>query len=1141
MYARLAGLLLLVLILFSSLQAYGFDLWSSGGSMSIPGPWRYWFVVLDDFSGVSDVDSLMALSRGAQEPVVRIIESLGGRVIHRHWLVNAVSFEAPPDVAFKIASLGYRVAPSLAFKPSILGVSVRGGVEPLDPIGVDTIGARRLHALGITGAGVRVAIIDTGVENDHPWLVRGGRSVVAWEVDATGTGVVDYCGKMVGYYWGGLHGTHVAGIVAGQHPIVRGVAPGAWIYDIIVFREDAYCWWAYGHDIVRGVELALLGPDGRPGTGDEADVINLSLGAIIPPWMLAGIRSGRIEDPIVRALERAVSMGKVVVVASGIDAGHMTMNFLCGAQGVICVGSSNQMGSSDRGDDRISWFSSRGPLAWFDVGPTVVAPGENILSTIPTDLARQLGLAEPALELSGTSMAAPHISGAVALLLEHYRRQGRILTVDMTSRLLVHSSTTVKTTLGSDLAGAHEAGAGLVNVYNAAFTELLVDVNGSYMLTVVALDSKVNLRLTARNIGVSTLTADITVWLDDSFRPPREGFEHAVTVTPRRITIPPAGTAEATITIDAGILPPGLYGGYVDLLVGGRSYRVVLSLVVPAKLEVSELAARSEVELLVGRHTGLGWTYLEWVLAVFYVDKPLRGVAGFRVEVRDVCASPVAIKVFDPVTGYMLSSGPPGYMLVKPGLYLVLVEVDILYSALRLACPSRGFVILEAPLLEEVVSTLQSKLLDIQSQVLTLSTRISVIESRLSDLELRLQNVESRLSSVEFTISALQSRVQGLESRVEALSQELSNVRAQVEMLSGSLEGLSSRVSSLEGYVKALASNVSRLELSIAKLESRIETLEVEVANNKAAVEGLRRDLEALRSEFTNTTRELKREIDSIRGDLVGLERRLNETSVELKSLIKASEERTARALEDLARRLNETTVELKKLVEESRAEAAKAIEGVLRRLNETTVELKALIGESEVRTAKAIEGVLLKLNQAVAELKTLIEASEAKTAKALEEQARKLNEIAVELKTMMEASEQKTAKALEEQARRVESLAANMRLLTAALDRLESKLGEANKTISLKLELLKTSIEGQESRVKMVEDRVRTLKEDLERTSSKLEEARRTLEDMISEESRQAQETARRSLTVGLAALAIGILALAAAGYTMLRSRRAS
>jgi hypothetical protein len=74
-------------------------------------------------------------------------------------------------------------------------------------------------------------------------------------------------------------------------------------------------------------------------------------------------------------------------------------------------------------------------------------------------------------------MAAPHVSGAVALLLEHYRRLGRVLTVDMATRLLVHSSTTIRTTHGLDVAGAHEAGAGLIDVYNAAFTELLVDVN----------------------------------------------------------------------------------------------------------------------------------------------------------------------------------------------------------------------------------------------------------------------------------------------------------------------------------------------------------------------------------------------------------------------------------------------------------------------------------------------------------------------------------------------------------------------------------------------------------------------------------------------------------------------------------------
>jgi peptide deformylase len=74
-----------------------------------------------------------------------------------------------------------------------------------------------------------------------------------------------------------------------------------------------------------------------------------------------------------------------------------------------------------------------------------------------------------------------------------------------------------------------------------------------------------------------------------------------------------------------------------------------------------------------------------------------------------------------------------------------------------------------------------------------------------------------------------------------------------------------------------------------------------------------------------------------------------------------------------------------------------------------------------------------------------------------------------------------------------------------------------------------------------MVEDRVKTLREDLEKTSRNLEEARRTLEDMIARETREAQETAARSTMIGLAALAIGLAAVATTGYTMLISRRAT
>jgi predicted nucleic acid-binding Zn-ribbon protein len=925
--------------------------------------------------------------------------------------VNAVSFEASPDVALRIASLGYTVIPSLTLEPQMVRARTQGGVEPLDPIGVDTIGARRLHALGITGAGVRVAVVDTGVENLHPWLMRGGRSVVEWEVDATGTGIVDYCGKRIGFHEGGFHGTHVAGIIAGQHPRTPGVAPGALIYDIIVFREEAYCWWAYAHDIVRGVELALLGPDGRPNTGDEADVINLSLGSLWPPWWVVDVRSGRVVEP----LERAVGMGKVVVVAGGNAAGHMTINTLCAAQGVICVGSSNQLGTSDRGDDVISLFSSRGPLPWFDVGPTVVAPGERIYSTIPTALASQLRLPEPALEASGTSMAAPHVSGAVALLLEHYRRLGRVLTVDMAVRLLVHSSTTAKTTWGLDLAGAHEAGAGLIDVYNAAFTELLVDVNGSYMATVVALGDRVNLRLTAYNTGASPVTASVRVWLDDSFRPPMEGYEHAVAISPSSITVPPGGRAEAIITIDVGKLPPGLYGGYVDLVTGGRSYRVVVSLVVPAKLERVGLTARSEVELLIGKHF---WAWFEWVATVFYVDKPLREFASVRVEVADVYAVPATVKVFDVGAGRMVSSGHPGYILARQGLYVVLVEIDRPYWWFWIKS-LWGRVVLEAPLFEEAVLTLRDY---VESQLALLSARVSSVELRVSDLESRLKGLESRLSSVEATLQAIQSRLSDVELRVNTLSQELLAVKTQVELLARSLSDLSSRVSSLELYSRILASNISRLELSLAKLGSKVSSLEVELATNKAVLERLRGDLEALRSELLEVSRRLRQEIESTRGELESLSRRLNETAVTLKALIEASEARTSRALE--------------------------------------------------------------------------------------------------------------------EQAKRIEGLAGSVKLLSETL---EASLRDVNKTVSLRLELLGARISEQATQLRMVEDRVKTLREDLEKTSRNLEEARRTLEDMIARETREAQETAARSTMIGLAALAIGLAAVATAGYTMLRSRRAT
>ncbi len=919
-------------------------------------------MILDDGSFNGDIGSWTSLVERVQDPVVKVIESLGGRVIHRHWLVNVISFEATLDVVYKLESMGYTVIPSLFFEPQV--ITIRGDLEPFDMIGVDTIGARRLHMLGITGAGVRVAILDTGIENLHPWLIRGGRSIVAWEVDATETGIVDYCGKRIGYHEGGVHGTHIAGIVAGQNPKTPGIAPGATLYDIIVFNERWWCWRASEHDILRGVELALLGPDRSPNTGDEADVINLSLGRTVAPWYLA-VLAGKVKDlkvisPLHEGLRRAVSLGKLIVVAAGNSAGHYTLNYLCGVPGVICVGSSNQMNTIDRGDDRISSFSSRGPMPWYDIGPTLVAPGENIYSTVPTALVAEWGLSEPALALSGTSMAAPHISGALALLIEHYRRQGKVLTIDMTTRLLVHSSTNVYTTWALDIAGPHEVGAGLPDVYNAAFTDILVDVEGDYVTTVVALKDKVDLKLTIHNLGTTTVKAMIKVWFDDSFRPPGEDFEYVV-IAPKSVDVPAGGRVTVVISIDTGKLLPGLYGGYIDVVTGDRGYRAVLSLLAPGRPVIEGLRVRVEIPVLVARHTSLYWTLMEWVAVAFYLDKPLGEYASVRLAVNDVCAIPIRVMVFDPETGYMLSPGYTGYIFDKPGLYLVFLELaDDSYLWLGLLCKSVwSTVILEAPLFKTAYELLEFKIQGLELRVLELSQRISSLEGRVSGLETRFSSLESRVYDLERRVSTIEFRISDAEARLSSLVLELSTLKTRVDRLEVELANVISRISSLEGRISTLILNVSKLDLSLAKLESRVLGVEEELGR-------VRKDLDMIAKVIENVRMELKADVERLQKDIVS----------------------TKKSLEELTLKLNTTTSELREALKQTEGRLTKSLEEQARRVEELSGNFRTLIlrldelGENLVKINRTLDMAIENLNIRLAKLEETLTTLQKETLK---------------------------------------------------------------------------------------------------------------------------------------------------------------
>jgi len=237
------------------------------------------------------------------------------------------------------------------------------------------------NELNINGGGVKVAILDTGVQASHGELSNS----VLLTADFTGEGGanIDSSG----------HGTHVSGIVtadgvfniSGTNNLATGVAPGA---DIIVGKvcgssgcpEDA---------IFAGIEWAVA---------QNADVMNLSLGGGLT------FAENCDGDPLADKVNWAVTNGVVATISSGNDYSKKGVSFPACASGAIAVGAVDK-------SDKIARFSNSGPAL------DIVAPGVSILSTYSCTAAGNCNTTWAAY-LSGTSMSSPHVAGVVALILE---------------------------------------------------------------------------------------------------------------------------------------------------------------------------------------------------------------------------------------------------------------------------------------------------------------------------------------------------------------------------------------------------------------------------------------------------------------------------------------------------------------------------------------------------------------------------------------------------------------------------------------------------------------------------------------------------------------------------------------------------
>jgi serine protease AprX len=286
-----------------------------------------------------------------------------------------------------------------------------------------TIGAKNVHAqFGYSGAGIGVAVIDSGITPWHDDLTvanREGQRVSAF---------VDFVNHRAQKYddWG--HGTHVAGIIAGNGYDSSGarlaIAPGAHIVALKALDAEGK---GRISDIISALEWAIANKDAH-----NIRVINMSLGA--------GVFESYNTDLLTLAAKRAVDAGIVVVAAAGNmgKAADGTPQYGAitapgNAPWVLTVGASSSMGTTDRRDDTIASYSSRGPtMIDFGTKPDLVAPGSGTVSLSDpnslfyttkaaylVDSKASLGLSYlPYLTLSGTSMAAPVVAGSVALMLE---------------------------------------------------------------------------------------------------------------------------------------------------------------------------------------------------------------------------------------------------------------------------------------------------------------------------------------------------------------------------------------------------------------------------------------------------------------------------------------------------------------------------------------------------------------------------------------------------------------------------------------------------------------------------------------------------------------------------------------------------
>ena len=385
---------------------------------------------------------------GSPDQIAKIVERHGLRIVR--WLESGAVVSVNSDQLTDLASdEGVGVLSGDAIVATGMAIATKStGADQTHDGTPGLLGIGRIA--GVTGQGIGVAVIDSGI-TPHPALAKrivANVSFVPGDADVT-----DHFG----------HGTHVAGIIAGidnkTTPLYDGgIAPGVQLINVRVLGDHGI---GYTSDVIAGIDWAIANR-----VRYNIRVINLSLGhPVMEP---------SATDPLCQAVARAYQAGIVVVAAAGNEGRNAEGIRVLGAitspgnsPYAITVGAINTMGTASRADDVLAEYSSRGPTRFdFAVKPDLAAPGNKIISIeaqgseIPAKypyLHRAGTAANGYMQLSGTSMATPMVSGAVALLLQG----APSLSVPQVKVALQSGATYMKD------AGLMGAGAGSMNIWTS--------------------------------------------------------------------------------------------------------------------------------------------------------------------------------------------------------------------------------------------------------------------------------------------------------------------------------------------------------------------------------------------------------------------------------------------------------------------------------------------------------------------------------------------------------------------------------------------------------------------------------------------------------------------------------------------------